>query len=314
MNREDFGNWFSYSPSGWKLFRGCQRAWYYRKVAFWLGWLRNAPYERRLPYVLSKLNSIPEASGQVLHELAAQVLRGQAWIPGGLASAYTLAMNEKFRQSTTEGHWSDPKHCAKFFEHYYSHPDPAGLFRETVAAGQVAAENIRRMTCVAKARACRIIGIESPVHFLVDGIPLDLKIDLMFEDQRGVLHIVDFKSGTRYRLPERIDRGPDHADQLMTYALGAHLDGGREPSRIRCTVAFLGDRSEYTFVPLATDLAKIRERIRRQADQIKIRLFDPAVNSGPKARFEPTTNAKTCARCQMYHACKGSRNIPRDAP
>ncbi len=299
-------NDFTFSFSSWKTFRACPRRWWLSKVLFWGGWERGCKPEVRLAYVLTKMQTFFSLAGSIVHDLAhdfAKAPRGRG--ARQLADAFAARFLEAEGQSLS-GEWGNkPNKAANIFEHYYRHPDAARIRERALARGVATAAALADSPAIRRARAGRVLQAEVLEKFSVAGIPVWVQIDLVTAVE-NLVYLGDYKTGRRK---------PEHRAQGLLYALYAHDAREVSAERIRVALDYLHERCEDVLQPEEADIDELRAAIIAAATTMTERLQQPADGEpllviGVEADFPGVDDPDVCADCQMFHVCKGSRDIP----
>jgi len=298
-------NRYGFSFSAFKTFAECPRRWWISKVVAWYGWQLSAPADRRLAYVLGKMNSAPEISGKIIHEYAAWLCRtekNRRPAADVLLERYRNAMDEALVDSLSHGWESDPKRCVNLWEHYYRSEDAArAKISQVIDESSSAIPNLLESASLRRIDdGANLLSVEELVEFQIDGSLAWAQIDLGVRDSDGVVWITDWKTGK----PRN-----DDAAQAGLYAVYCWRARDVEPARIRVCLEYLrpGTSAEYSYSE--EELLGIKKAVTRATRTIRVRLPDPKVNTSSKDAFPMTENERVCSRCKLLHVCKGTRQV-----
>ena len=298
-----FGNWFSFSFSGWKTYRRCPREWWLRKVLFWRGWEKGTTPARRRAYGLTKMNTVWTLSGKIVHEIAAGEISGQRRrIPEAAVDYYRFRMSRGWNESESGAWAKDPKRKVNLFEHYYELPNAARLFGVARSRGEAAVRNLFSSPALELRERGRVIVSEQLEQMMLGDVPVWIQLDAAVEVD-GLTWVVDWKSGK----PRKEDRV-----QATLYAVFLHDVRGVPVDELRVAIAYLVEKHEEVFSPTLEEMDAVREAVHKSALEIRELLEPPADrNKAEASAFPPIDDPAICSRCEMFHACKGSRHLPR---
>ncbi len=139
----------------------------------------------------------------------------------------------------------------------------------------------------------RIIGIEAPFSFNLDGLPIPLigACDLVMEDDTGVITIVDHKTSSRAYSISEVDKSL----QLTVYQLAARAQG-YDDREILLRVDCLIKTQKPKFEQYYTVRSEVEEK---QA----IRLIQEVYQGISREVFIPHLGSWKCAGCPYQAAC-----------
>lgn len=200
MGATDLPNEFAWSWSRHQTFETCRRRYWLSHYGSWGGWDSTAPDEVREAYIQKRLSTRPQWVGTLVHEAAEYVLKEvRAGRPPKRESVVEQFRRRAQRQieDSREGRYRYfPKKYPGFIEHYYGDDDAGGWDR---AAGDVVTQVdglfdnpvFLRLTEVPG----RIREVERLEQLRVDDVPVWVSLDVLVEDGRGGLVVVDWKTG-----------------------------------------------------------------------------------------------------------------------
>jgi hypothetical protein len=257
--------------------------------------------------MLSKMETIPQTSGKILHEIAAElVAEGSMPAKGVLARRYEVRMLAAYAEALTGAYQADPKHKINLFEVYYGLPNPRDRLGQTISEGRVAAENLRSSRSIARARRHQVLAAERLEEFNIGNVPVFCKTDLATKDPvTGLIYLTDYKTSAN-NSPRRES---EDREQLAFYGRAATLIYGVPAQQVRLTLSMLHSGTEDTWASSDEEVAGVDRLVLRRAATIRSQLQDQTRNAAPRIRFPETSNPKICASCVFYHVCKGRRRL-----
>ena len=315
-------NDLTWSVSRSRLFRSCQRAYYYQYYGAWGGWDPNAPERTRLLYTLKQITSFPLWGGSTVHDVIKDALlqfRSQRRLPevAELQQAARNRLNAGWRQSRQKLWQQDPKRNVNLFEHYYAQ-DGEEVPREEIDALRTkvfdALENFRNCPVVDAIRDLDPAhwGEVDVLNSFVAGIlpaqenapELPLKVwcalDFSYLDDQGCLHIVDWKTGTEHREELRL--------QLACYALYAMETRHLPLEQLRLEGVFLNDGGRLSTYDINNEtLLAAKDQMLNSAKAMRCKLQDPVDNTASEEDFLCTTNPAFCQACSYRQVCPRAR-------
>ncbi len=298
-------NELTWSVSRDRLFRQCERAYYYNYYGAWGGWDAAAPEPIRRLYLLKNIQSMAMWGGGIVHHTIAEALRRYAEKKTPV-TGQTLcrAAQAKLRRGWLEAvnrDWLAAPKKTNLFELYYGDS-------KTVDESLTEALQRRVYGCLhafADSALCReIIAVPymnwKPVDqldsFTVAGIKVWCAIDFAYVDEHGALRILDWKTGAEKEDELRL--------QLACYALFAIGKWHTTRERLRLAGVFLGDQARTSEYPI--DDAALREaegKIEHSLEKMRARLRDPAKNLAAEEDFPTCDRPRTCRHCNFRQVC-----------
>lgn len=300
----DLVNDLVWSHSRSRSFEGCKRAYWYSYYGSWGGWERAAAAEVRDAYVQKKLTSLPMWTGTVVHRVAEEVLRkarGSEGIPGLEDVIFSLrARCARDVRDSADGSWLQrPSQRVGFREHYYDES-------VTEAEWSAAVEEIERQVRSLWAHRCftrlldvpdRIRELEDLRRFSVGDVDVYVVLDVMVDDGRGGVVILDWKTGGAH----------DDAEigaQLGVYGLYASSQLGVAPDAIVALHVNLRHDLETRHSVGPPEIEKARALIGASAAQMRAGLTSIPENTAAKENY-PTVEpgSPECTRCTFRGIC-----------
>ncbi|MCQ2396868.1 MAG: PD-(D/E)XK nuclease family protein [Lentisphaeria bacterium] len=311
-------NDLTWSVSRSRLFRSCQRAYYYQYYGAWGGWDPKAPERARLLYILKQMTSFPLWGGAIVHDVIKDCLiefQSRRVLPelSALQEAARAKLNAGWKQSRSKAWQQDPKRNANLFEHYYAQdgeqvpPEEIAALRAKVFDALESFRNCEILTNIEHLDATQWGTIDTLTNFVVGELPaqenapaLPLKIwcalDFSYMDNDGILHIVDWKTGTEHRDELRL--------QLACYALFAMHTYKLPLEKISLEGVFLNDGGRLSTYEIKNEsIVSGKDQILNSALAMRAKLRDPVENLAEEDDFLCTTNPAFCATCPYQQIC-----------
>ena len=305
----DIKNEFAWSWSRHEMFYQCPRKIYWQYYGSWNGWEADAAKDAALSYRLKQIRSVAMLVGGTLHEVVRERLLMRAG-SGGPVPAQQIQdeverrVLKRLRESRNRDweRFGNPKQYAVLFEDYYG-PGMEERERETAvalarecAAGFSASVYARRAFAVPKKR----LRIIDPTDFEAMKIGIDDVLvyaapDLVVEDEEGLLHIVDWKTGKS---------GKADIAQLAVYGLYAAEKLGGPLERVVAHLVYVRTGEWEKYDNLREGVAEARRRISTYTADVRSRLTDVENNvAGDIDLFPMTDNRLLCRRCKFQEIC-----------
>jgi len=311
-------NDLTWSVSRARLFRTCQRAYFFQYYGAWGGWDVQAPEQTRLLYILKNMTSFPLWGGSTVHDIIKDALvefRATRQMPDlpTLQAAARNRLNAGWKQSRQKEWLQDPKKCTNLFEHYYAQDG------EQVPPEEIAALRTKVFDALESFCNCGILqmletlpptqwgSIDTLSSFIAGILPaqdnapeLPLKVwcalDFSYVDQEGFYHIIDWKTGAEHRDELRL--------QLACYALFA-METMRVPlEKIRLEGVFLNDGGRISTYDINNEtLLAAKDQILKSAQAMRAKLQDPVANLADEETFACTIDTSVCTRCPYQKIC-----------
>lgn len=299
-----FGNHFSFSHSAWSKFRTCPRSWWISKVLFWRGWERHrAPPLHRLAYGLTKMSTVWSLAGTIVHEIAADEASGRRQRSLDAALSYLDYRMRRGWKESQEGGWAErPKEVVNLFELYYRHPDAARLFALARDRAERSVRALYGSEALALIRRGEVLAVEVLEQMLVGDVGAWVQLDVAVRAD-DLTWLVDWKTGK--------PRPADDRSQALLYVLYYHDVLGVPAEEIRVLLVYLLERRHEILRPQPAEIDAVRRLVVQRANEIRSLLDPPGhTNRADKQRFPPVDRPEICRRCELHHACKGTRALP----
>ena len=300
----DLVNELVWSHSRGRAFAGCLRAYWFTYYGSWGGWDAQAPPAARDAYVQKKLTTRSMWTGTVVHQLAEDALRRvrDGYGPRSLEDALVGAENRARREikESASGEWlARPARRVGFREHYYDEPVPAEAWEEAI-------EEIRRQTRVLWSQRLfrrllevpdRILELEDLRRFRVGDAEVYVALDVMVDDGRGGVVILDWKTGNNHR-------EDDISSQLGVYGLYATEVCGVPEARVVAMHVNLRHDSETRHPVGREQIDHARKTIADDVAAMRRKLVDSAANVANPDDF-PTVDRDDprCRFCNFRGIC-----------
>lgn len=281
---------FAWSASRHDTFATCMRKYYYS----YYGILDDPEVQR-----LKQLSALALWAGSVVHETIEDFLRANDSVPEPavqealIRSVVHDRMLREWRQSEggTDGF--------RLFEHEYEQPIEQEDKKILVGIVQRSMRNFFRSPVLKEAfKVSRKswLSMEELISFHVGDVPVFLRMDLAFRDERDRVRIVDWKTGRGV--------GKFNHLQVAGYALYAAEKGwAKDATEISTELAYLiwpkYVRKDVTQPVLDT----ARGFVTRSAKTMRALLHDPEQNGARIEDFPRVDKPVICRRCNFRRLC-----------
>lgn len=281
---------FAWSASRHDTFATCPRKYYYS----YYGILEDPEVQR-----LKQLSALALWAGSVVHETIEEFLRTNDTIP-------ELAVQEALIKAVVHermlGEWKQSEGGTtgfRLFEHEYIQPIEQEDKKILVGIVMRSMRNFFKSPLLREAfKVSRSawLSMEELVSFHVGDVPVFLRMDLAFRDERGRVRIVDWKTGRR--------AGKFNDLQVAGYALYAAEKGWvTSATEISTELAYLFwpkyVRKDVTQPLLDT----ARGFVTRSARTMRALLNDPDANRARIEDFPRVDKPRICRRCNFRKLC-----------
>lgn len=329
MRSKPLVNDLTWSVSRNRLFRACPRAYYYQYYGAWGGWASDAPGQARLLYTLKQMTSFPLWGGSVVHQViqeALQQMRESRVLPtlDQLQQRARALLNAGWKQSRDKLWKQDPKRNVNLFEHYYVREggeitrEEIDALREKVFSALEGFLSSGVPQAVLPLDATQWGRIDMLDSFVAGELPatdnapaLPLKVwcalDFSYVDPEGLLHILDWKTGTEHREELRL--------QLACYALYA-MDALHFPlEKLRLMGVFLNDSGRISTYEISSEsLVNAKSQILNSSQAMRNCLRDPVENLAEEETFPCAANPQCCTRCPFLQVCPAAQENSLPTP
>lgn len=281
---------FAWSASRHDTFATCPRKYYYS----YYGILVDPEVQR-----LKQLSALALWAGSVVHETIEDFLRTNDSIPD---PAVQEALIRSVVHDRMLGEWRQSEGSTKgfrLFEHEYDQPIEQEDKKILVGIVMRSMRNFFKSPLLREAfKVSRSawLSMEELVSFHVGDVPVFLRMDLAFRDERGRVRIVDWKTGRR--------AGKFNEVQVAGYALFAAERGwAKSATEISTELAYLFwpkyVRKDVTEPVLDT----ARGFVTRSARTMRALLADPDRNAARMEDFPRVDKPRICRRCNFRALC-----------
>lgn len=303
--RKPLKNEFSWSVSRHQLFTGCQRAYYYNHYGSWGGWEINAPERIRQTYILKNIVSMPIWVGSIIHDLIQKSLENFA-NTGFFPTAEQLkedalnTMRTGWTQSVKKA-WIQAPKKTNLFELYYGNGKnlPREMTDKIKERVLECIDNFAHSQILKEILATPFLNwkpIDKLSFFMINDLKVWCAIDFAYTDQNGILHIIDWKTGSERKETLRF--------QLACYAIYAMEKWHAKLESIEPHGVILNDGarvSNYTLSPNLIISAK--DQILTSAQAMKAKLKDQENNVAEEDDFPCNPDEFQCAYCNFKEIC-----------
>lgn len=299
-------NELTWSVSRDKLFRTCERAYYYQYYGAWGGWERNAPDQTRKLYILKNIKSLPMWAGEVVHSVIAESLRRYAMKKTSLTAAALQAdARRKLRNGWVESvnkDWLTQPKKTNLHELYYGNgkslpKEDTERVRKKVndCLANFADSTILKEILAASYLNWKPVDVLDS-FLLEDSLKVWCALDFAFIEPTGELKVVDWKTGA--------ERGDELQMQLACYAMYALNKWHTEVDNQKLTAVILPESArESRYAMDEQTLVETRNKILESASEMRAKLTDIEKNIADEANFAKCENDKICAGCKFKEVC-----------
>ncbi len=281
---------FAWSASRHDTFATCPRKYYYS----YYGILEDPEVQR-----LKQLSALALWAGSVVHETIEDFLRTNDHIP---EPAVQEALIRSVVHDRMLREWKESEggtNGFRLFEHEYTQPIEQEDKKILVGIVMRSLRNFFKSPLLREAfkvKRSAWLSMEELVSFHVDDVPVFLRMDLAFRDERDRVRIVDWKTGRR--------AGKFNEVQIAGYALYAAEKGwARSATEISTELAYLiwprYVRKDVTQPILDT----ARGFVTRSAKTMRALLNDPDANAARIEDFPRIDKPRICRRCNFRKLC-----------
>lgn len=301
---------FSWSYSRHKTFASCKRSYYYTYYAGHNGWLRGSSEAQKHAYRLKKMQTLPLAVGQIVHDILAKTIQdmyqnNRHTTAEALQQRARQLLNDMYKSSIQPGAWFErPSKNPIFQEMYYFKQLDKTLLSYYNGLLLPYFENFfasQTMQTITQ-QAVTFKQLEDFSYMKIDGTKVYVVLDLLYVDESNNWHITDWKTGK----PSTDDR-----EQLMLYAYYVHEHYKVPYANIQLHLEYLTTRSCETFTVNEKMLANIFYLFEQSTLHMKGLMADMIENE-PLAEedFDPQPTSGKCMRCNYLEICDGQDYFP----
>ena len=300
----DLVNELVWSHSRSRACEGCKRAYWYAYYGSWGGWGANAPAEARAAYVQKKLTTRAMWIGTVVHRVAEELLRDardgrQTPTLDDVVSSVRTRCEKDVRESA-DGSWLQrPAKRVGFREHYYEEGASEADWAQAIdeIERQLRGLWTQRLFQRLLAVPSRIRELEDMRRFAVGDVDVWVVLDVLVDDGRGGVVILDWKTGGHH----------DDAEiraQLGVYGLYATAELGIAADAIVAMHVNLRHNEETKHAVGEAEIALAKETIRDSTARMRALLVDVEQNIADPGAY-PTLDpgSEDCRRCGFRGIC-----------
>ncbi|MBP5300414.1 MAG: PD-(D/E)XK nuclease family protein [Victivallales bacterium] len=310
-------NDLTWSVSRARLFRSCQRAYYYAYYGAWGGWSAEAPERAQLLYRLKQMVTFPLWGGKIVHDvirdaLTNRMMANKPFTVNDLQQAARARLRAGWIESRDRKWEQDPKRATNLFEHYYGEGreiprEQTDALKEAIYSALenfATCDTVRELLELPSRQWAELdkldsfVGGELPADDRAPAAPLKAwcAVDLGYFDHGGVLHIVDWKTGTEHKEELRL--------QLACYALYAMKKYQLPLEKISLGGVLLNDGGRLsTYAIPQESLVNATDQMLKSACAMRGKLQDVAANIANEDDFEFSHVPSFCANCQYRKVC-----------
>jgi CRISPR/Cas system-associated exonuclease Cas4 (RecB family) len=281
---------FAWSASRHDTFATCPRKYYYS----YYGVVDDPEVQR-----LKQLSALALWAGSVVHETIEEFLRTNDSIP-------SVEIQEALIKSVVHqrmlGEWKQSEGGVegfRLFEHEYAQPIEQEDKKILVGIVMRSLRHFFKSPVLREAfRVSRAswLSMEELVSFHVGDVPVFLRMDLAFRDERGRVRIVDWKTGRR--------PGKLNDLQIAGYALYAAEQGWvTSATEISTELAYLFWPKYVRKDVTQPVLDHARGFVTRSASTMRALLNDPDANRARLEDFPRVDRPPVCRRCNFRKLC-----------
>ena len=280
---------FAWSASRHDTFATCPRKYYYS----YYGILEDPEVQR-----LKQLSALALWAGSVVHETIEDFLRTNDGIPDPAVQEALIrsVVHERMLKEWKESEGSTSGF--RLFEHEYTQPIEQEDKKILVGIVMRSLRNFFKSPLLREAfkvQRSSWLSMEELVSFHVDDVPVFLRMDLAFRDERGRVRIVDWKTGRR--------AGRFNDLQIAGYALYAAEQGWARATEISTELAYL-IWPRYVRKDVSQPvLDHARGFVTRSAKTMRALLNDPLANTARIEDFPRIDKPRVCRRCNFRKLC-----------
>ena len=281
---------FAWSASRHDTFSTCPRKYYYS----YYGILEDPEVQR-----LKQLSALALWAGSVVHETIEDFLRTNDSIPDPTVQEALIrsVVHDRMLREWKESEGGT--NGFRLFEHEYTQPIEQEDKKILVGIVMRSLRNFFKSPLLREAfkvKRSAWLSMEELVSFHVDDVPVFLRMDLAFRDERDRVRIVDWKTGRR--------AGKFNEVQIAGYALYAAEQGwAKSATEISTELAYLiwprYVRKDVTQPVLDT----ARGFVTRSAKTMRALLNDPDGNAARIEDFPRIDKPRICRRCNFRKLC-----------
>ncbi|SHE68519.1 PD-(D/E)XK nuclease superfamily protein [Marinitoga hydrogenitolerans DSM 16785] len=293
----------SWSFSKYKTLMKCPRAYYYSKFLMWGGWERTASERSRKAYRLTKLTTIEQFLGALIHKYIANNIT--ALKIKDIKSAINY-IGKEFNKAVYSSYklrkeWElDPKNYTMFYSVYYKNRN---LFEDKLGKEIKEKTNVllnnyfNSNTLKDLQNGIKIIEIDKEKNypsFFIRDYKIYSIVDLMYE-KNNEIYIIDWKTGKK---------SSDDEFQLKLYALYAYKNYNIDLNKITLINEYLYEGTFEKRKYGKNELLEVEKFIEEKITVMEEYLDDKEKNIPKSEAFFPAKTSKyNCKWCNFKEIC-----------
>lgn len=294
---------FSWSHSRYRQLERCARGYYWNYYGYHNGWLDDAEPTARTAYRLKKLTSLHLHLGIVVHELAVEAIkRARAGLQvdaDELIARGRKRLNRAWAESKDrEAFVRRPNGRTMLQSFYYDGGPSTRTVAQVRDKLRVSLPNLLASRSFREAVAAPFVEVEEPdelTSFHVNGFTVFARPDLLFRDDEGAYHLVDWKTGKP---------AADHLRQLRVYGLFLYSRGDLQEGSMQGHIEYLYSGARAESVITAGELESQEREIADSVARMRRYLEDPGRNKPlPVEEFPRTRRTEECRWCKFHELC-----------
>lgn len=293
---------FSWSYSRHKTFIHCKRQYYYTYYGSHNGWLQNSDATAKLLFRLKKMQTLPLAFGEILHDILAKAMTflikyGELPQTEEMIQYAKKALNIKYQTSTKQQHlWIKRPSKHPIFQelYYFKQLDTAAIQYYNTLLPRIIHHFM--MSPTVKDCAAQIVEVKQLEDFnymMLQDIKVYVVLDFLYVKDH-IWHITDWKTGK----PSEDDR-----EQLMLYAHYVHLHYGVPYDNIQLHIEYLAQGTTTSFHVDAYLLNNILYTFKQSSQHMKGYMADIIQNEPLDVIDFEQTKTTQCQHCNYYELC-----------
>ena len=299
-------NELTWSVSRNKLFRSCERAYYYNYYASWGGWDRAAdPHTRRI-YILKQIKNMRMWAGEIVHDVIAEALRRYAMKNTPIKTGELQARaRKKLRSGWVEAvnrEWEQTPKKTNLHELYYGNGKslPAEETERIKAHIYNCLQTFAESDILKEMLAATYLSwkpIDSLDSFMLDDhLKVWCALDFAFVDPAGKLKVLDWKTGR--------ERPEDLSMQLSCYAQYVQEKWHTPVEQQRLMAVFLPEDARLSEYEISgPELIEAKDKILSSAADMRAKLVNPEINEAREEDFPCCGEEKICRQCNFRELC-----------
>lgn len=305
-------NELTWSVSRAQLFGSCPRAYFYTYYGAWGGWEKDCDENVRLTYILKNVKSMILWAGSIVHQVIKETLTnykatGEYPALSAMQNRATELLRSGWIESINKEWLVQPNKKVNLFELYYGDGENYGecrkLPRETTDAikerimncleGFIYSPVLKEIMAVPTQNWQTIDELDT---FQIEDIKIWCAVDFAYKDANGVLHIIDWKTGSENKQTLR--------QQLACYAFYAIRKWNATLDKLALHGVLLRDggrRSDYAVEQNLLDT--VEQQIKASFNSMKSKLDDAEKNTATEDNFPFNPSEFNCNTCSFRRIC-----------